>query len=1033
MVLPGAPVSSDWHVERKVVGEIVYSGLKRTGRPRVVGLVGGSGSGKTTAALQVAKCPQVREYFSGGILWLSVGADAKDRLPSLMQQLSQMVHEGVMGGVGSAPTTTDDHVAYVSELMDGSHGGKNRCLLVADNVCEREVIAELKKTGMWILLTSRSIDLVISIEGHPVQLDKMCQQDAQTVLRRAADCPPPLPAAAGELVELCGRSPMDLEFVGKWSTLNGNQKERSWSEAAAQIRQELAKVGAIKGAIGRPGAADAKRRMAVFCAAMSLSQGSTLHQELFLALAVLPDGYEFSVEDACILLYDERVGNGDISGGVENQDAARVAVVTLERWGILSSEGCNAFRINLGHAAIARERIMCREEFHKLVVGRWVNYISSLDAVRSHDVFALVGLWKAAERVGADGWRSTRPYEDALANLDTSDATYLPSVEAVALLYEVEGDHEGAAAVMRRVLDLHAANPGVHLLHVASALRVCIDSVASRGKDTEERKLRRQLEAILDDPAMDRWRSGSLDGHPSSVDETSCLFILALCSSTTGRNKEAESLCRQALASREAANLSAEHPRVAFARHMLGCCMREAGRPADAEKHFRLALEIEEARLGRNHVMVAVTLYELGRCVREDGRPAEAVSLYKRALEIEEAKLGSDDGQVAFMLYGLGRCVWEAGRPAEAVGLFRRALAIEEAKLGPNDQQVAFTLYELGRCEWEVGRVREAEGLFRRALTIEEAKVGPEDLQLAVTLDWLGICLREGGRPAEAGEYFQRALSIRYTKLGPDDVHVALTLHELGRCVREAGRPQEAQELFRRALVVREAKLGPKELSVAVTLHELGRCDWEMGRPEKAEAVFRRALEVEEANLGPDDVQVAFTLHEIGLCVREVGGRMGEAERFFRRALAVREANLGSSDIQVALTLHELGRCVREAGRPGEAEHFVRRALQIREKKLRHDDVQLSVTLHELGWCVRGGERLAPSVQRGVSCQVLVRVSITVNVVRSRRALRLVSRLTFKDELCACRGEMLTIAREPLNCGPCRHGCHEQTWFIPLG
>lgn len=675
------PARKDWHVERSDIIDSVYDTFRGDGRPQVLGLVGDSGSGKTTVASQIVRSKEVLEFFCDGIVWLSIGVNAKDRLPALIQHVSMSCQsqQGTPREVGPAPTPTwsEQLLEYVGDVVDGTRGRKNKCLVVADDVCDGGVVAELQKTGVWILMTTRYLDLVVEVDGKPLLVDKLSQQEAYALLGNAAEVPHPLPTAAGELVELCGRSPLDLEYVARWSDLRRCADERLWSEAAAQIRQELSRASKAKvrpkvNPNSRTRSEDTVRRVAIFLTGLALGQGNSTQQDLYLAAAIMPDEHVFSMEDVYALVHNEAVADdrGTIASTGDNEQALEAAVAALEHWGVLDARGKGTFSLPKACAADARERLLQREDLRQAVITRWTEHISSLRATISHDVFALVRLWNAVERVGGDGWRRSRPYEKALAKLDKSDATYLPSVEAVALLHEVEGDHEGAAKVMQRVLDAHKAAPGtVGLLHVASALRVSIDSVASSGREKEEAHLRRQLEGILDDPSMDRWKQddGSGSGSDSagdtttmsSLDYVSSLFILALCSSTTGRNKEAESLCRRALASREEAKLSPEHPRVAFARHMLGCCMREKGQAAEAEKHFRLALEIEEARLGEFHVMVAVTLYELGRCIREDGRPKEAEPFYRRALEIEEAKKASDDGQVAFMLYGLGRCVWE--------------------------------------------------------------------------------------------------------------------------------------------------------------------------------------------------------------------------------------------------------------------------------------------------------------------------------------------------------------------------------------
>lgn len=949
------PECKPWHVERAGVIDATCERIQCVDGPRVVGLIGCSGSGKTTVASQVVRRTEVRALFSDGIVWLPVGASGKARLRSLMFQLSETVHEVVMGSEGRAPTASEDHAAYIKRLMEGGHDGQGlRCLVVADHVCDEEVIAALKNTGMWVLATARNLERAIAADDDVVTVGMLCLEEAKAVLLGASQYPSgePLPAAACQLVELCGHVAMDLEFVGRLSSLCCSQNGDSWSEAAAQIHQEMENLEYEHNEIGHGSVDAVERRTAVFRAGCHLGVGNALDHELFLALAVMPDDYMFSAEDALIMLYD-----GPCT--TENRKAVEAAVESLERWGVLAWAQGGRARMHTAHVRFAIESLMNREDLRQGVASRWANYLSLLTTVRSKHIFDLVRLWQAIERVGSDGWRVLRPYEKALAEMDVSDASYLPSVEAVAMFYELEGDEKGGVRVMRRVLELNAANPGMDALHVAHALRVCIDAGGCQGDKEEEQKLRLELQRILNDPAVERLRVTESDSDPSGTVELpslSSLFILAACLDTAGRSEDAESLCRRALSCDEATKLGAEHPLVVLSTWLLGYLLVEAKRPADAVKYLREALEVEEAKLGANHISVGLTAYKLARCAQETGQLGEAEMFYRRALDIEVAILGPNALQVAGTLYVLGQCIRDDGRPVEAEDLFRRAMEIEESKLGPDDVQVAFTLQELGRCVQDAGRPGEAEELIRRALLIRVAKLGPDDVQVAYTLHALGVCVRRDGRPMAGEELLRRAWSILEAELGPDDAQVAVTLHALGQCVRATGRPAEAEVLFRRVLKIDEATLSPADIHVAFALHDLGLCIWEAGRPQEAEEYFRRALAIKEAESTPNDEQVAITLLELGRCIRATG-RASEAESLFRRVLSIDEATVGSNELQASFTLYELGRCAREAGRPEEGESLVRRALAIKEAKLGPDDRDVAVALHELSRCVSDAGR----------------------------------------------------------------------------
>ncbi|CBJ27327.1 conserved unknown protein [Ectocarpus siliculosus] len=114
----GTPMRKSWHVERRHVMDTVVEALTGEAGPHLVGLVGDSGAGKTTAASELVGSNVVRESFSDGIVWLAVNYGANKRLPSLMLQLARMVHEDIGGCVGGRPNESGDNAdAYIKQRM----------------------------------------------------------------------------------------------------------------------------------------------------------------------------------------------------------------------------------------------------------------------------------------------------------------------------------------------------------------------------------------------------------------------------------------------------------------------------------------------------------------------------------------------------------------------------------------------------------------------------------------------------------------------------------------------------------------------------------------------------------------------------------------------------------------------------------------------------------------------------------------------------------------------------------------------------
>lgn len=720
----GTPTRKSWHVERHQVMESVLEALTDKGGLRLVGVVGASGAGKTTIASEIVRSTRAREFFSGGILWLSVNTGSKERLPSLMLQLACLVHQEIEGSGGRPPAASDDSVTFIRQRVEKARERKGlKCLVVADNVRDSEAISKLLETGMWVLISTRDEQLVQNAHGEAVVVDELSEADAEMVLKRAAELPPSfrLPDEAVDLIELCGRVAMDLAFVGRWSTVRGRQDRTAWSDAAGKVRAEMKNVQIDSNAENVVENLSKRRKAVLQAGFEDLATGSEDGRvpRLYLSLTVMPDGHVFTVSDAAVLLYDR-------TPSAEDEASVATVVDTLERWTVVHSiEG--AYRMHDAHSSFARENLMSEGNVRRSALKRWVGTISSLDALRSTDPFHLKGRWQAVEAVGGDSCDTTRPYLAALAMMDDSDPLLRKSIEAMARFQGAQDDWKGASTSWRRLLEVEKRELGADHPRVLNTLRSLGDCAARLGdvKQAEEwhEKERQALPLVL--TKMELQGDG---GGDEEVDDADGLAYLALTMLTRAPEKQPE-----------------------------------------AEELLRRSLEIQEAKLGREDLGVAHTLHKLAECVGNAGKYDEAESLLKRCLGIREAKLGREDLGVAYTLYVLGVGARRAGRLDEAEELWRRCLQIRETKLGREDLQVSYTLYNLGECLLREGRLEEAEESLRRCLGTQEASLGPTHEQVATTLDTLGACVREAGRFEEAEVLSRRSLAIvRMAQVGMD-------------------------------------------------------------------------------------------------------------------------------------------------------------------------------------------------------------------------------------------------------------------------
>eukprot|EP00903_Cladosiphon_okamuranus_P014963 g13850.t1 len=695
----GAPSIRDWYVEREKVMsracDRLAVGISPDGfkEPRMVGLAGPGGTGKSTVASMVVARGDVRASFKNGVLWLPVGKAAKNRLSALMFNLAEKVFNTVMGKTCRAPRkanvllNNEDGAAYIREVVDDN---SRRFLVVADDVWEEEVLRELERAGVWVLYTTREDNLLP--EDPPLRVDEVLEEEAEMVLRGAAeldDYTARLPEAAYELMRRCEYSMLDLVLVGRWSDVRRRSDKQAWQKALRRI-VEAQKGG--EGAKLRPW------RAAVLRAGLKeLASDNAQNKELYLALAILPTGMAFPLEVGACLLY----GN---NCSTEDKKATEQVLETLERWSIVTLEVDGEYRVHEDHVDFVWDCLLANRDTQDRVLPRWREYISSVQALNTYTSGWLVKIWRVLAKV--EGGRVVpSPYDKVLDAMDPSSAGLPGALKKVAEFHYERQDWSDAYDKYSRLRKIgEAASGGDDSLDVANTLHslgMCANEMVGREEETE-RLLRRALEIQKEELGPD---------HP---DVANTLHSLGVCIREAGNTDEAEDLLRQALAIRK--EKGNDPLSLAHIQYSLGVCVYKTGRLQEAEEDLlKEALAIRKEWLGHDHPEVANALYYLGLCDHKAGRTGEGERKLFRALKIFELKIGHDHQDVADTLFSLGKCALEGGeRTSEAEAYYRRALAIRE-KQATNQAQVAETLHALGVCASKAGNDEEAQHFFRRA------------------------------------------------------------------------------------------------------------------------------------------------------------------------------------------------------------------------------------------------------------------------------------------------------------------------------
>eukprot|EP00903_Cladosiphon_okamuranus_P011386 g10730.t1 len=670
----GAPRIQQWYIERKKVLSMVCdrlgveSSAEDVKEPRMIGLAGPAGGGKTIAASMVVARGDVRASFHKGVLWLPVGKGATNRLAVLMFHLAEMVHETVTQKGGRPPRksnvhiNTEDGAAYIREVVGES---SQRFLVVADDVWEVEVLQELKKAGASVLYTTREDKLLPDFPS--LRLDQIQEEEAEMILRRAAelDDNARLTEAAYELMKRCEHFMSDLVVVGRWSDVRRRSDKQAWQKALRRI---------VEAQKGGDGGKLLPARAAVLRAGLKeVASDNAQNKELYLALAILPTGLAFSSKVA------------GTNCCTEEKKAAEQVLATLERWSIVTPRVDGEYRVHEDHVDFVWDCLLANRDTQDRVLPKWREYISSVEALDTYTTYSLLKIWRVLAKVEGGSVVPSR-IDKVWDAIDSSDDGLPGALKKVAEFHYERQDWSGAYDKYSRLCKIEEAASGGEdsLFRVANTLHslgMCAYEMVGREEETES-LLRRALEIQTKKLGPD---------HPEVANT---LHSLGVCVREAGNTDEAEDLLRQALAIRkEKGNDPLSLARIQYS---LGVCVYKTGRPQEAEEELKEALAIRKEWLGHEHPEVANALYYLGLCDHKTGRTVEGERKLFRALKIFEKKMGYDHQDVADTLFSLGNCALVGGeRTSEAEGYYRRALAIVEEK-GSDPLNLACTLHSLG-------------------------------------------------------------------------------------------------------------------------------------------------------------------------------------------------------------------------------------------------------------------------------------------------------------------------------------------------
>ncbi|NEQ53604.1 MAG: hypothetical protein F6K11_26300, partial [Leptolyngbya sp. SIO3F4] len=166
---------SDYVSRSKVISEIKSKLMQETpkGVLGVSTLHGAGGIGKSLLAAELVHEEDIQDFFSDGILWVTLGQE-----PKLLSLLSQWIQ--ALGDYNSKPTSQEAASNHLKLLLHDK-----QMLLVVDDVWNAED-AELFRVGSAscrMLITTREA-IIPDSDLH--EMDVMCPEQAMTLLQKAS-------------------------------------------------------------------------------------------------------------------------------------------------------------------------------------------------------------------------------------------------------------------------------------------------------------------------------------------------------------------------------------------------------------------------------------------------------------------------------------------------------------------------------------------------------------------------------------------------------------------------------------------------------------------------------------------------------------------------------------------------------------------------------------------------------------------------------------------------------------------------------
>ena len=281
---------------------------------------------------------------------------------------------------------------------------------------------------------------------------------------------------------------------------------------------------------------------------------------------------------------------------------------------------------------------------------------------------------------------------------------------------------------------------------------------------------------------------------------------------------------------------------------------RAAGQYRNANSAYEHVADLMSV-LGRDDTETAVTLFNnWAFALQLSGRPLEAEKYYRRAIEISRAD-DSDEGVSPMLLTNYARTLRELGRHAEAASYDDRAY--QKALRSGNQVVINQSLFVGARIYREQGNLERAQAMLSELEPRLRKAYPPGNLAFATLATEHALLALARGDSASAMKEANQAVAITESALkagqGGED-SLARVLVPRSEIERQIGRADDAASDASRAVAILQKTVEPGAFSsyLGHAYYELGLALQAEGKSGEASVAFRSAAEHLQATLGPD-------------------------------------------------------------------------------------------------------------------------------------------------------------------------------------